>query len=54
MAPTSLVRSTLLPRVIGVLLAFGGLAYLSHDVAHLLAPGFAIHLVPRNPAVLAR
>jgi hypothetical protein len=39
-------RSTFLPRVIGVLLAIDGLAYLVYSFADLLAPGFAGHLVP--------
>jgi len=39
-------RSTFHPRVIGVLLAFGALSYLTYGVANLLAPGFALHLVP--------
>ena len=38
--------STFLPRVIGVLMAIDGLAYLSYSFAHLLAPGFAAQLVP--------
>ena len=39
-------RSTFIPRVIGVLLAFGALCYLTYSFASLLAPGFASHLVP--------
>jgi hypothetical protein len=40
------LRSTFLPRVIGVLLAIAGLAYLIYSFANLLAPGFAGNLVP--------
>jgi len=40
------LRSTFLPRAIGVLLAIDGLAYLVYSFADLLAPGFAAHLVP--------
>jgi Domain of unknown function (DUF4386) len=39
-------RSTFLPRVIGVLLAIDGLAYLVHSFTDVLAPGFAAHLAP--------
>jgi hypothetical protein len=40
------LKSTFLPRAIGVLLAIDGLAYLAYSFADLLAPGFAAHLVP--------
>lgn len=40
------LRSTFLPRAIGVLMAIDGLAYLVYGFADLLAPGFAAHLVP--------
>jgi len=40
------LRSTFLPRAIGVLLAIDGLAYLVYGFADLLAPGFAAQLVP--------
>src|ERR687886_2904321 len=40
------LRSTFLPRVIGVLLAIAGLAYLIYSLANLLAPAFAGNLVP--------
>jgi hypothetical protein len=40
------LRSTFLPRTIGVLMAIDGFAYLVYGFADLLAPGFAAHLVP--------
>jgi hypothetical protein len=40
------LRSTFLPRAIGVLLAIDGLAYLFYSFAYFLAPGFAAQLVP--------
>jgi hypothetical protein len=48
------LRSTFLPRAIGVLLAVDGLAYLLYSFADFLAPGFAAHLVPwiQLPALL--
>jgi len=48
------LRSTFLPRAIGVLLAVDGLAYLVYSFADFLAPGFAAHLVPwiQFPALL--
>jgi len=39
-------RSTFMPRVIGLLLAFGALCYLTYSFAALLSPGFAHRLVP--------
>jgi hypothetical protein len=39
-------RSTFIPRVIGALLVFGALCYLTYSLATLLAPGFAHRLVP--------
>ena len=39
-------RSSFLPRVIGMLLAIGGLCYLTNSFATFLAPGFAAHLFP--------
>ena len=39
-------RSTFMPRIVGVLLAFAGFCYLINSFATFLAPGFAAHLVP--------
>jgi hypothetical protein len=39
-------RSTFLPRILGVLLAFSGLCYLINCFANFLSPAFAAHLVP--------
>jgi hypothetical protein len=41
-----IVRSALLPRVVGVLLAIGGMCYLTYSFADCLTPNFAAHLVP--------
>jgi hypothetical protein len=41
-----IVRSNFLPRILGALLAIGGLCYLLYSFAALLAPEFAAHLVP--------
>jgi hypothetical protein len=41
-----IVRSTFLPRVLGVLLAFSGVCYLINCFATFLAPAFAAHLLP--------
>jgi hypothetical protein len=40
------LRSTFLPRAIGVLLAIDSLAYLVYSFTYFLAPGFAAQLVP--------
>ena len=39
-------HSTFLPKVIGVLLAIDGLAYLVNSFSSIVSPGFAGHLVP--------
>jgi hypothetical protein len=39
-------RSTFMPRILGVLLAFSGLCYETNCFANFLSPGFAVHLVP--------
>jgi hypothetical protein len=41
-----IVRSTFLPRGIGVLMAIDGLAYLLYSFTDVLAPALAAHLVP--------
>jgi hypothetical protein len=40
------VRSTFLPRVVGVLMAIGGLCYLTNSFASFLSPSFAARLFP--------
>jgi Domain of unknown function (DUF4386) len=49
------LRSRFLPRIIGVLLAVDGAAYLLYSFSDVLAPGFATHLVPwvQLPAPIA-
>ena len=39
-------RSTFISRIIGVLLAIGGVSYLTYSFVSFLAPDFAAHLVP--------
>ena len=48
------LKSTFLPRTIGVLLAIDGVAYLVYSFTDFLAPGFAAQLVPwiQLPALL--
>jgi uncharacterized protein DUF4386 len=41
-----IVRSTFLPRVLGVLLAISGACYLVNSFANFLSPAFAAHLLP--------
>jgi Domain of unknown function (DUF4386) len=41
-----IVRSTFLPRILGVLLALSGVCYLINSFANVLSPTFAAHLVP--------
>jgi hypothetical protein len=41
-----IVRSALLPRVLGALLAFSGVCYLVNSFAGVVAPMFQAHLVP--------
>jgi hypothetical protein len=41
-----ILRSTFLPRILGVLLAIAGIGYLINTFANVLAPGFAAHLSP--------
>jgi hypothetical protein len=41
-----IVRSTFLPRMLGVWLALAGVCYLTNSFANFLAPAFAAHLSP--------
>jgi hypothetical protein len=41
-----IVRSTFLPRLLGVWLALAGVCYLTNSFANFLAPSFAVHLSP--------
>src|SRR5262249_3741752 len=41
-----ILRSTFLPRILGVLLAISGFCYLINSFANFLSPAFAAHLLP--------
>src|SRR5215469_9565178 len=41
-----IIRSTFLPRVLGLLMAIGGVCYLVNSFASFLSPALAAHLVP--------
>jgi hypothetical protein len=41
-----IIRSTFLPRIIGLLLVIAGLCYLTNSFAIFIAPAFAAHLYP--------
>lgn len=47
------IKSTFLPRVLGVLMAIDGLGYLSFSFATFLSPPFAAHLYPYVPFLTA-
>jgi hypothetical protein len=48
-----ILRSTFLPRVLGVLMAIDGLGYLTHSFAVFLSPPLAAHLHPFLPFATA-